>query len=143
MKDTMKRVRRTKFACVASVTALFFILSGQAIVAQTYSGQSLSLTPPAPPNSTIKSDQENTPDDPRIAELVKNGISPIGNNARFTLPNGVVYSIVELDRVTGKVYLTSPDDKLQKVQVSGFDSGSLKFTLVPKMPEKKWWQFWK
>jgi hypothetical protein len=90
MKDTMKRVRRIKFGCVASVTALFFILSGQTIVAQT-----------------------------------------------FTAPNGIVYSNVELDRVTGKMYLTSPDDKLHKVEVSGLDSGKLIFTLVPKSTEHK------
>ena len=90
MKDAIKRVMRTKFSSVISITSSFLILSWQVVVAQT-----------------------------------------------FTAPNGIVYSHVEFDTVAGKMYLTSPDDKLHKVEISGLDSGKPVFTLVPESIENK------
>ena len=43
-----------------------------------------------------------------------------------------MYSVLELDQAGGRVYLTSPNDKLRKLEVSGFDSGELTAKFVPK-----------
>jgi hypothetical protein len=90
-----------------------------------FNGSVLHATPKSPEGNTRAF---------QASDLVKQGISPLSGNAQFTSPDGVVYSNVELDRVTGTVYLTSPSDKQWKIEVSGFDTGKLTFTRVAQKP---------
>jgi hypothetical protein len=89
-------------------------------------------------NGSVLNASPKSPEDNRRAfqasDLVKQGISPLSGNAQFTSADGIVYSNVELDRVTGTIYLTSPKDKQWKIAVSGFDTGKLTFTRVAQMP---------
>lgn len=91
------------------------------LVEGKFSGSVLRPTP--------KSPGDNSPAY-QTSDLIKKGISPFIGGVQFTAADGIVYSTVELDQVAGKVYLTSPGDKLWKVEVSGFEAGKLTFTRV-------------
>jgi peptidylprolyl isomerase len=94
-------------------------------MAGKFSGDALHATP--------KSEGDRTPSF-KASELIKQGISPLSGDVKFTAPDGTVYSSVELDREKGTVYLTNPLDKAWKYEVSGFDSGKLTFTRVARGP---------
>lgn len=87
-----------------------------------FSGNVLHITPSSQADGNTRAT--------KTSDLIKAGISPF--NGQFTSPDGIVYSTIELDRSEGKIYVTSPNDKLWKYEVTGLDSGTLSFIRVAR-----------